>query len=378
MRSTITSLVTAAVIVGLLAASWLVVRDTDWYASLSEEEVADELPSDLTEVFNTAVATRADVSDIEELDATLNYVGRVQFTHRIDPVISTTTQTVGGGRNAQTITTTIETPGSRAITNLPLVGDLLAPGEVLYETDSTPVHLATGDVAAFRTMTEGQSGVDIAQLQSFLIDSGWDVTGELEASGTWSTATTAAVVAWQTDTSQEVTGEVALGDIWFVAGPIRIVSIDATEGLVVSDGDAILTYTSTDRRVETSVAQVPEGLLGASALTARLSTGDDVTAALVSVRGTDSGFDLAFSVELDEIEIEAFNRLPVTVSWTQNQVSNELTLPPEALKRVDSGSYVVDVLEGDLITRVPVEIIGQAGRVVAVTGIDERATVLIP
>jgi len=378
MKSTITSIIVAALIAGALAGAWLIVRDTEWYASLSETEDAGDVPSDLTEVFNTAIATRADVTDVEELDATLNYIDRVEFVHRIDPDVITSTTTSGGGRNAQTVTTTVETPGNRAVTALPDVGDRLAPGVVLYESDSTPVYLAVGQVAAWRTMDDGSNGTDVAQLQSFLIAGGWDTQSEIEPDGAWSAATTTAVETWQSDTGQEVTGRVALGDIWFVPDSIRIVSVESAEGVVVSDGDAVLTYTSSDRRIEASVSQIPDGLLSTRDLSAQLPDGQTVAAELTSVRGTDSGFDLVFSIDLEGISTDEFNRLPVTLEWTKNEVNDELTLPPEAIKRVDSGEYVVDVLHGDQIERVPVEIIGQAGRVVAVTGIDERAVVLIP
>lgn len=48
------------------------------------------------------------------------------------------------------------------------------------------------------------------------------------------------------------------------------------------------------------------------------------------------------------------------------------------MQRLDSGEYVVYVLTGEDVRQTPVEIIGQAGRVVAVRGVDERAQVLIP
>ena len=227
-------------------------------------------------------------------------------------------------------------------------------------------------------MDESSNGTDVAQLQSFLIAGGWDTRAEIEPNGAWSAATTSAVQLWQADTGQEVTGQVALGDLWFVADSIRIVSVESAEGVVVSDGDAVLTYTSSDRRVEASVSQIPDGLLSTQDLSVQLPDGQAVAAELTSVRGTDSGFDLVFSIDLEGVSTDEFNRLPVTLEWTKNEVNDELTLPPEAIKRVDSGEYIVDVLQGDLIERVPVEIIGQAGRVVAVTGIDERAVVLIP
>ena len=76
--------------------------------------------------------------------------------------------------------------------------------------------------------------------------------------------------------------------------------------------------------------------------------------------------------------VGSVDRLPVTVEWTIAELDDELTIPPEAIRRLDSGVYVVDVLDGDTIRRTEVEVIGQAGRVVAITGLPERTRVLIP
>ena len=53
-------------------------------------------------------------------------------------------------------------------------------------------------------------------------------------------------------------------------------------------------------------------------------------------------------------------------------------MPPEAIRRLDDGRYVVDVLEGDDVVTVPVEVLGQAGRVVAIAGVNEAQLVVIP
>ena len=113
---------------------------------------------------------------------------------------------------------------------------------MLYETDSTPVFAALGEVAAWRTLDSTSSGDDVAQLQQHLLDGGW-ATEPFADSGVWDTALTTAVQAWQTDTGQAATGVIALGDLWFIAGPIRITNVQATEGVIVADGDPILSYT---------------------------------------------------------------------------------------------------------------------------------------
>lgn len=375
-KSSERSLVALVAIIVVFAAGWLIIRDWDRITDFlgGEDEVVAVDPISL---LNTAVVERANVVDIEELEATLNYVDRVTFAHRVDPDIDTVTNTVGQGRLAQTVSTEVEVPGSRAITDLPDIGTLLSPGDVLYETDSTPVYLVQGAVAAWRTMNDDVEGVDIQQLEQHLLDGGW-AADDLDVDGEWTSVTTDAVEAWQDDTGQEVTGEVELGDLWFVDGPMRVVEILATVGAPVADRDQVLTYTSDDRRVEVSVVELPDGLLRADEVTVELPNRVTVPGAVSSVRGTSTGFDVVIDIDLEGVDVDTFDRLPVTVSWTLNELVDELTIPPEAVQRLDSGAYVVYVLTGEDVTQTPVEVIGQAGRVVAVRGVDERAQVLVP
>jgi|GEM_PF-1360585 len=384
--------------------AWVVITNSD------TDETADELPTDLTEIFNTAIVTRADVSDEADLTGTLRYQGAVDLVHRVDVEITEVTTTVevpvirevtteastsdgqsrtGAATTAgepgtqtvtelvtETVTETVETPGERTVTGLPQLGAIIEPGQALYETDSTPVFTAIGDTPAWRTLDSTTSGSDVAQLQAFLSNGGW-ATEDFEEEGLWSTALTTAVQVWQNDTGQSATGLVALGDLWFIPGPIRITEIEATEGVVVVDGDPILSYTSQERAIEARVGELPDGLLEAGELRVRLPGAGEVPATLRSVAGIENGFDLIIDVESTE-GVADVDGLEATVSWTTNEIVDALTLPPEALRRVDTGEYLVDILVGDSIETTAVDVVGQAGRLVAVSGIEERAQVLIP
>ncbi|MFT7474874.1 MAG: peptidoglycan hydrolase-like protein with peptidoglycan-binding domain [Verrucomicrobiales bacterium] len=365
------------VVGGVVAISWSFARDMNWYQELTGTASTEQVPSDLTEVFKTAVVTRADVADVGEIDARLVYEDEVLFVHRIDPVIVTTTSTVGQGRNSQTLSTTAAEPDSRAITDLPEPGTIVEDGSVLYETDSTPVYVVSGSVAAWRTMDSSSNGDDVVQLQKYLLEGGW-ADDALVADGLWSSATTAAVELWQTSTGQPVSGVIPLGDLWFIESPIRIVENFVTVGMVVADGDEVLRYTSEGRVIIASVPELPDGLLTAEDITARLPNRSIVDVQLMSTRGSDTGFDLTFAVDLDDQIVGSLDRLSVTLLWTVNELVGELTIPPEAIQRLDSGAYVVSVLDGDLIQRTEVQVIGQAGRVVAIDGLDERTQVIIP
>jgi len=127
-----------------------------------------------------------------------------------------------------------------------------------------------------------------------------------------------------------------------------------------------------------TVDELPEGLVEAGDIEARLPDGTVVDAVLESIRGSDTGFDIVFDVDLSSADVPTVNGLRTTLSWTIDEIVDALTLPPEALRRTDAGIYVVDVLEGDVIRTTEVVAVGQAGRVVAVEGVDERAEVLIP
>ncbi len=344
--------------------------------------------------FETTVASITTVSDTAELAGELRYQDSVDLVHRVDAIeviIETqvpieTAPAADDARGAgapveapqfETVPTTTLEPGFRTITDLPSRGETILFGEVLYETDSTPVILAPGEVAAWRTMTLGTTGEDVAQLQRFLIAAAF-ADSTLVDDGVWGADTTTAVQDWQEATGQTISPSVELGDIWFASTPVRITEVATSVGIVVGDGDPLFTYTSTNRAVEASVTELPDGLLDAEELSARLPDGTTSPATLRSVRGTDEGFDLILDVDLSSADISDVNGLEVTTSWVTSELVDALTLPPEAIRRMEDGRYVVDVLDGEETRTVVVEVLGQAGRIVAVSGVTEAELIVIP
>ena len=354
--------VSVVVLIVVLVAGFFVVRETQWWADFTAtgDDDGSELPTDLTEVFNTAIVERADVEDVGDLSGELLYQGQVDFVHRVEP----------DAGNPQA-------PAQRTVTSLPSPGQFISLGDVLYETNSTPVFLGLGEVAAWRTLDANTAGDDVAQLQDFLVAGGW-ADGGFDEPGVWSTSLTTAVETWQESTGQTVTGIVELGDIWFVPGPIRVTGVEVTEGVVVQDGAALFAYTSQERAIEATVDELPPGLLDADDLRVNVAGVGRVDATLRSVTGGDDGFDIVIDADVSNEDLPAVDGIEVTVSWTLNEIVDALTLPPEALRRVEGGAYVVDILVGDAIDTQEVEVVGQAGRLVAITGVEERARVLVP
>ncbi len=347
-----------------------------WWTNTSESDDEPEVV-DIGDLLETALVTRGDVADTDELTARLEFVDALEIVHRVDPVPVTITNTVGTGRFARTVSTTVDEPGERAITDLPGLGQVIEPGDVFYETDSTPVYVALGAVAAWRTMDADTTGRDVLQLEQWLVNGGW-AGSDMTVDGEWTTTTTDAVEAWQAAVGLEETGVVELGDLWFLPGPVRVTSLAATEGVIVADGAALFSVTSTERTVRATVDDLPDGLLSAEDLRVRLPDRTEVPAALERIVGTDTGFELTVDAAIGADAVAAVDDLEVTLVWTVNELVDALTVPPEAIRHLDSGAYVVEVLEGDVVRTAEVEILGQAGRVVAVSGVDEAARVLIP
>lgn len=87
------------------------------------------------------------------------------------------------------------------------------PGDVLYRVGLSPVFAAAGSTPAFRSLAAGARGKDVEQLQSMLVTLGWR---RAEPNGRYDEATRSRVRAWQRSTGQQVTGDVALGQVLFV------------------------------------------------------------------------------------------------------------------------------------------------------------------
>lgn len=99
-------------------------------------------------------------------------------------------------------------------------GQEVGPGTVLYTVNLRPVVIAQGGIPAFRALSQGASGADVAQLQSMLAALGF-YTYEVDGAFDW--VTTAAVKAWQKSLGLEADGSVQAGDIVFVPSlPTRV------------------------------------------------------------------------------------------------------------------------------------------------------------
>jgi peptidoglycan hydrolase-like protein with peptidoglycan-binding domain len=131
-------------------------------------------------------------------------VETIQRELRFNALAEWTTQ--GGPANRATGTVTSVAIGP---------GDVIAPGDVLYEVDLRPVIAAEGTTPMFRNLSQRAGGPDVAQLQALLVSLGFL---EAEVDGSFGASTRRAVEAWQEALGLDDTGVVGIGNLVFLEG----------------------------------------------------------------------------------------------------------------------------------------------------------------
>lgn len=119
-------------------------------------------------------------------------------------------------------------------------GQEVRDGDVLFRVDERPVIVATGAVPAYRAMSEGAVGRDVAQLELYLARAGYLATPPNDR---FESATESAMRELQGEMGMEQDGEVALGDIVFAPGlPARVTLSERVKvGSAIQGGAEVMT-----------------------------------------------------------------------------------------------------------------------------------------
>ncbi len=117
------------------------------------------------------------------------------------------------------------------LTALPAAGDVIEPGGVIAEVDGQPVIALQGPIPLWRPLgPSATDGEDVLQLEYVLATLGYAQEHDVTVDDDWTAATTEAVEAFQEDHGQDDDGEIELGEIVYVDGPVRVDSVDAVPG----------------------------------------------------------------------------------------------------------------------------------------------------
>jgi peptidoglycan hydrolase-like protein with peptidoglycan-binding domain len=283
---------------------------------------------------------------------------------------------------------------------LPAAGAVLTRGQTLYELDGAKVPLLYGTRPAWRGFQAGMAdGPDVRQLEANLVALGHDPGHAITVDRHFGGATAAAVRRWQRVLGRPRTGAVALGQVAFVPGPVRVASAAAAVGAVVEPGTPILALTSTRPVVTVALDtafqqlvrrgnQVQVTLPDGSAVAGTVTT---IGRAAVLPDGAEQGGQggdpgratVTVTIGLaDARAARGLDEAPVQVAIITQAHRGVLAVPVSALLAQPDGGYAVDVVSGGTRTRVPVRpgLFGDLPGLVEVAGpgLAEGATVQVP
>jgi Putative peptidoglycan binding domain len=263
-------------------------------------------------------------------------------------------------------------------TKLPTIGQVIRQGQVLYRVNDSPVVLLDGTTPAYRTLSTGASGPDVAELNADLVRLGYATRAELSpASSSFDWATATALEKLQAAVGLVQTGTLTLGQALFAPTAVRVTALAALLGGSAGPGQPVLQGTSTKREVQvaldatqqTDVAvgdkvtitlpnnRISSGVVSTVGTVASCpsssgpgGSGASSSAASPATDSCSSGNSSSsmptINVNIIPTDLPAtgmWDQAPVQVGITTAEVRGALTVPVNALVARASGGYAVEV-----------------------------------
>jgi hypothetical protein len=258
---------------------------------------------------------------------------------------------------------------SGTYTVLPTAGEKVGCGDVLYRVDDHPVLLLCGPTPVYRSLSPGERGRDVAELNANLVHLGYATRTQLNPSAaTFGSATAFALDKLKSKVGEQVTGSLALGQAVILPGPVRIAAVTGQLGGPAQRGAPVASATSDSPQVQVALDPtyqdaVRKGdraritLPNNTTVTGRVTRVGAVTQAPPtgqngqSVEGqnaTTAATTIPVSVGLDRAaKARAFDRAPVQVTITTRAVENALSVPVTAIVAHAGGGFAVEIVRAD-------------------------------
>jgi hypothetical protein len=241
------------------------------------------------------------------------------------------------------------------VTTLPALGQTITDGAALYRVDGAPVALLYGSIPAYRALSRGMTGSDVAELDADLVALGYVTNGELHAGAAgFSYWTSVGVRRLQAALGETSTGTLALGQVVFAPTAIRVTSVSAVLGTPVGPGQPVLSATSTNRHVsiDLDASEQTEVAVGDKVMISlpnnRSTPGVISSVGTVAIAPTPGSSDTSPSITIlvtptDPAATGTWDAAPVNVTITTGSVRSVLAVPVDALLAESGGRYAVEV-----------------------------------
>jgi peptidoglycan hydrolase-like protein with peptidoglycan-binding domain len=283
---------------------------------------------------------------------------------------------------------TVVNQAQGTITALPRIGQVVRQGQVLYRVSGRPVVLLYGPVPAYRSLSYGMKGRDVAELNAALAALGYST----ERSNRFGTATTYALIKLQRHLGVSRTGELALGDAVFLPAAARVTAhAGAVLGGPVRPGMTLMSATSTAPvvTIDLDAAQQTEVKAG-NRVTVTLPDGRTTPGTVRSVsrvakaaRTAEASPTITVRIRLRHPKSAGdLDQAPVQVLIVTGSVQNVLVVPVSALLAQTGGGYAVEVADarGNHLVAVSPGLFSDAEGLVQVTasGLTPGQRVVVP
>jgi hypothetical protein len=263
-------------------------------------------------------------------------------------------------------------------TQLPQIGQVISQGQVLYRVDDSPVVLLYGSTPAYRDLSAGASGADVAELNADLVTLGYATPAQPNPTSSYfGSGTTTALEKLQAAVGLAQTGTLSLGQAVFEPTAVRVTSVSAPLGGNTQVGQTVVQGSSTARevRVALDASQQTDVVVG-DKVTITLPDNQTTPGVVSSVGtvaacpsgsgsgsgpspagpGTDtcpsggSGSTSTPSVTVDVAPSDpaatgTWDQAPVQVTITAASVPSALVVPVTALLAQSGGGYAVEVVD---------------------------------
>ncbi|MGV4301605.1 efflux RND transporter periplasmic adaptor subunit [Trueperella pyogenes] len=251
---------------------------------------------------------------------------------------------------------------SGTVTSIAAPGTKIETGSEVMRVDDTPVVAMKGDLPAWRAFGPGMSdGRDVMQLEENLHRLGY-FSGKPDMH--FDRQTAVAVAKWKKDRGLDSSGSIELGRIVFVPSDLVVTTNKVTPGEPA--GEQMIECTGTEKQVVAEIHPNSQKLL---------PKGAEVTVTLPDGKNTKGVVErVDQAVEKEDKKGEKVVRIPVKISLkdpaaaeqyldatvgiqTSREIKQDvLSVPVRALLAEPGNKYAVEVVRGDKVDRVPVEL----------------------
>jgi hypothetical protein len=268
-----------------------------WFAVTAQPRA--EGGGTVTVATDTAEVTRGTVSERVQIGGTLGFDGSYPVSRLGEPGV---------------------------LTAVAAAGTTVGRGGPLYGVNGRPVRLLYGAMPAYRDFAGGMTdGVDVRQLEENLVALGADAGHQVTVDEHFSAATAAAIrrlqAIWGLSTGER-TGTLALGQVVFQPGALRVSQVQGALGTTVAPDQPVLMATSATPAVTAQVTTERRPLL---------HIGDQVTVMLAGVApfpGTITQVGRAAGAEPAAGGVAPPPMVPVTISVTLPGAAADLDEAP--------------------------------------------------